>query len=410
MRRIAIVGGGHAGLQLGIGLARHGYAVTLVTDRTAEAVRDGGVLSTQGMQHTALEHERALGLDLWDVEAPRHDYIEFHLSGPGGACEVHWRAGLPRHGNSVCQRIKIPRWMALFEAAGGAVEIGRADTAALDRLAAANDLVVVATGKGEVGRLFARDAARSPYTAPQRVLSLTYLADVVPTEPDQGVRFTAVPQVGEFFLMPGLTTTGPCEMMVIEGIPGGPFDCWAGLTPEAHLDRAKAILAAHAPWEAARCRDARLTDPGATLSGAFTPVVRRPVATLPSGRHVLGIADVVMLNDPLTGQGSNNASKFAHHYLHRILARGERPFDLAWMEETFEAYWAETARWVAEWSNFMLRPPTPLVQALLHAAEHRPDIADRFVQAFDQPKRFFPWLFDPAAAVAEFGEFGLPPE
>ncbi|MGH7963668.1 MAG: oxidoreductase, partial [Candidatus Binatia bacterium] len=36
MRRIAIVGSGQGGLQLGIGLLAQGYHVTLYSDRTAE--------------------------------------------------------------------------------------------------------------------------------------------------------------------------------------------------------------------------------------------------------------------------------------------------------------------------------------------------------------------------------------
>ncbi len=56
------------------------------------------------------------------------------------------------------------------------------------------------------------------------------------------------------------------------------------------------------------------------------------------------MADAVLLNDPITGQGSNNASKGAAIYLRRILERGEGPFDVIWMQETFEELWADTPR------------------------------------------------------------------
>jgi hypothetical protein len=146
-----------------------------------------------------------------------------------------------------------------------------------------------------------------------------------------------------------------------------------------------------------------LTDSNGTLAGRFPPVVRKPVGVLPSGGLVLGIADVVMLNDPLTGQGSNNASKFAHHYLERIVLRGSAPFDRAWMENTFESYWSERGKLTAEWSNRLLLPPEPPMQAILHAAEHNPAIARHFVECFDDPPRFFPWLFDMGAAERLFG-------
>ena len=77
MRRIGIVGAGQAGLHLGIGLLQHGYEVTIVTDRTAEDIRTGRVMSTQGMSHPSLEHERAVGLDFWDETAPHQVYVQF---------------------------------------------------------------------------------------------------------------------------------------------------------------------------------------------------------------------------------------------------------------------------------------------------------------------------------------------
>lgn len=404
MHSIAIVGAGHAGLQLGIGLCRHGYDVTILTDRTAEEVRDGRVLSSQGMQRTALRHERMLGLAFWDDAAPRHEFIEFSLQGKDGGRSVHWRAPVPEPGNSVCQRVKVPRWMAEFEALGGTLEVGAVRGEDLDGLAQVHDLVVVATGKGEIGRLFTRNDERSPYNRPMRTLALTYVAGMAPSEGGTGVVFNAAPEVGEYFVMPGLTTTGRCDIMVFEGLPGGPMDCWRDVaTPADHLGRSLEILERFFPWEAARCRKVELTDENGILAGAFPPTVRDPVAELPSGSLVLGIADTVMLNDPLTGQGSNNASKFAWHYLHRILDRGDRPFDRAWMVETFESYWRERGRLTTEWSNRMLLPPTPDLQAIIHAAEHAPAIARRFVECFDHPPDFFPWLFDRAEAERVFG-------
>jgi hypothetical protein len=404
MRSIAIVGGGHAGLQLGIGLRQRGYAVTIVTDRTSDDVRTGKIMSSQGMQHTALQHERDLGLAYWDEVAPRHDFIEFSLRGGDGQRAVYWRAPVPRHGNSVCQRIKIPRWTDEFVRLGGTLEIRPAAISDIETLARTHDLVVVAAGKGEIGKLFARDPTRSPYDKPMRALGLTYVTGMEPTRPDRGVSFNAAPGVGEYFVMPAHTTTGQCEIMVFEGLPGGPMDCWGDVTsPAQHLARSKEILERFFPWEAERCRQVELTDANGTMSGRFPPVVRRPVGELPSGRLVLGIADVVMLNDPLTGQGSNNASKYAWHYLHRIIDRGGDPFDRAWMEDTFETYWQARGRLITEWSNQLLLPPTPHMQAILHGAERNPAIAKHFVECFDDPPRFFPWLFEREAAEKLFG-------
>jgi flavin-dependent dehydrogenase len=77
---------------------------------------------------------------------------------------------------------------------------------------------------------------------------------------------------------------------------------------------------------AARCAQGQLTDEHAALSGRFTPGVRQPVAMLPSGRRLLGMADAVVLNDPITGQGSNSAIKCCQIYLDAILRQGDGPF------------------------------------------------------------------------------------
>ena len=61
MRKINIIGAGQSGLQLGIGLLKQGYDVTIYSDRTPEQIYNGTVMSTQCMFHTALQHERARG-------------------------------------------------------------------------------------------------------------------------------------------------------------------------------------------------------------------------------------------------------------------------------------------------------------------------------------------------------------
>ncbi|MFD1807895.1 styrene monooxygenase/indole monooxygenase family protein [Gemmobacter lanyuensis] len=82
-----------------------------------------------------------------------------------------------------------------------------------------------------------------PYEAPQRALALTYVKGMTPREGHSAVCFNLIPGVGEYFVFPALTTSGPCEIMVMEGIPGGPMDCWADVkTPADHLARSKQIV------------------------------------------------------------------------------------------------------------------------------------------------------------------------
>src|SRR5207244_1851187 len=81
----------------------------------------------------------------------------------------------------------------------------------LEGIARDNDLVVVAAGKGDVAQLFERDPARSPYSAPQRALALTYVTGMEPRPEFSAVCFNLIPTVGEYFVFPALTTSGACE-------------------------------------------------------------------------------------------------------------------------------------------------------------------------------------------------------
>ncbi|MGO8920713.1 MAG: styrene monooxygenase/indole monooxygenase family protein [Stellaceae bacterium] len=399
MRKVTIVGGGQAGLQLGLGLRQKNYQVRVVSNRTADDIRTGKVLSSQCMFDDALQSERDLGLNSWEEECPDVDGIGVILPAPDGSGKaLDWAYKLERPAQAVDQRVKIPGWMKQFEAIGGELIIHEAGVADLEQYCRDSDLVIVASGKGEISRLFERDAARSPFDQPARALALTYVTGMTPYAPFPRVSFNIVPGVGEYFVFPALTTTGPCEIMVFEGVPGGPMDCWSDVrTPDQHLARSKEILQKFMPWEAERCRTVALTDANGILAGRLTPTVRKPVAQLPSGAVVLGMADTVVLNDPITGQGSNNAAKSARIYLKSILDNRDKAFDRAWMQRTFDSYW-DYAQWVTGWTNALLMPPPPHVVNILVAAQTSARIGRAFVNGFDDPRTFFPWLADPAAA------------
>ncbi|MFC7219507.1 styrene monooxygenase/indole monooxygenase family protein [Streptomyces polyrhachis] len=403
MRKITIVGAGQAGLQLGLGLLGHGYDVTVVSNRTAEEIREGRVMSSQAMFATALAHERGLGLDFWGEDCPPIAGLGVNIADGQGGLALAFGARLDAAARSVDQRVKMPLWMAEFTRRGGRLVIHEAGVEDLERYAAESDLVIVAAGKGEIAGLFERDAARSPYDAPQRALAMAYVTGMAPLPDRPGVSFNVVPGVGEYFTMPSLTTSGPCDIMFFEGVPGGPLDCFDKLTPDEQLAKSQELLGAYVPWEAERCTDVALTDAGATLTGRFAPVVRKPVAVLPSGAPVLGLADVVVLNDPITGQGSNSASKCAASYLATILDHGERPYDAAFMELAFGRFW-DTAQCATTWTNAMLGAPPQHVLELFGAASTNARIAARFVNGFDDPRDYFHWFMDPAAATDYLGE------
>lgn len=124
MRRIAIVGAGQSGLQLGLGLLDTGYDVTMITNRTADEIRQGKVMSSQCMFHTALQTERDLGLNFWEEQCPAVEGIGLALVNPeNGGKAFEWSARLERYAQSVDQRVKMPYWMEEFERRGGRLVI-----------------------------------------------------------------------------------------------------------------------------------------------------------------------------------------------------------------------------------------------------------------------------------------------
>ncbi|MGX7826550.1 styrene monooxygenase/indole monooxygenase family protein [Actinokineospora sp. 24-640] len=399
MRSVTVVGAGQAGMPLALALQAHGYQVRVVTDRSAAAVESGPVLSSQGMQSAAVEMEHGLGVDFWTRQAPSWEGLTVTLAAPGGGIGCAWTAPKKAYGESIDHRLKLSGWLRVFAYRGGEVVVRRVTVDVLEDYARASDLVVVSAGRGELAELFARNERHSPFDRPQRALALAYLDGVVPRIDFTGPGVTVVPGVGEIVVFPALTLEGNCEIVTMEGVPGGPLDCWAGVgSPSAHLARTKEVLKRFAPWEGARCADAILTDDRGWATGSVTPVVREPVGVLPSGRPVLGMGDSVVLNDPVTGQGANNAVKAAMTYLRAILDREDQPFDVPWMRATFAEHW-EVAKHSTRFTNTMLAPPPHVVEIMAAGARH-PEVADRVATGFDRPQTLAPWFFDAAAAGA----------
>jgi flavin reductase (DIM6/NTAB) family NADH-FMN oxidoreductase RutF len=411
MRKIAIIGAGESGAQLALGLQREGYAITLFSDRSAAQIRSGKVMSSQCMFASALATEDLLSPALQGLYSsgavPEINSINMWVGGESPAAPVQWEASLDRPAHSIDQRIKSATWIETFISAGGDFRIEKVTSRMLEELSRDYELVIVSTGKGELGQIFPRDKAKSPFDRPQRVLALNYVharnasraAGEAGKEGRDSIRMSMVPGVGEFFTFPGLTVSGPCQMMVFEGVVGGPMDCWSDIaTPQDQLDRTQKVLSDYFPHEYENFKDATLTDDGATLLGRITPTVRSAVGELANGGLVYGIGDAVVLNDPLTGQGSNNATVAARYCLDAILRRGGETFDREWMERTFDEFWRGWGQWAVAWTNDMLKPRRDHQRVVLSEAMEHPALAASIVNGFDDPRTFFPWWFDSAAA------------
>ena len=414
MRNILIVGAGQAGLQLALSLRAEGYDVTLMSARTPDEIRTGWPTSTQAMFDLALSTERAYQIDEWQQQTPQIQGLHVVLSAPPGELAFGARCPLDAPAQSVDQRVKMAQWLLDAEDRGVDVVYNSVTTQDLDALTRLGryDLAIVAAGKGELVAMFDRDDERSVFTSPQRGLAVAYVNGLAPDPkwPVPHVGFHAIPGLGELFVIPGLTGSGPCDILFWEAVPGGPLDRYADavgrMAPELHLQITLDLIRQYLPWVHERAGAVELTDAKATLHGRYTPTVRRPVAHLPGGGLALGLADVVIANDPITGQGSNTAAKAADHYLKAILARGNHPFDETWMNATFESFWTAHGAAVTGWTNAMLQPLPPHVQQLLGAAAANEAVARRFANGFSDPNDFGNWLMDPDKAVAYLAEVG----
>ncbi|MFB9831299.1 hypothetical protein [Actinoallomurus acaciae] len=116
------------------------------------------------------------------------------------------------------------------------------------------------------------------------------------------------------------------------------------------------------------------------------------------------MADVVVLNDPVAGQGSNNAAHCAAIYQRRIREHGEESFDEPWMRATFEAFW-DYARHSTRRSNTLLGPLPEHVQRVLQAAARHPEVAARFAAGSARPPTLDDWLLDPDKTAAYLASF-----
>ena len=160
-------------------------------------------MSSQITFESALEVEAPLGItDLLPAGAadrsgcPTPSSV---LTAPGPSFASRARARRPARSTSGCGCRCCSR-----SSSGSAARCVTREASAddLEDLARDHDLVVVSTGRGGLASLFEVDAARSPYTAPQRVAALTYLRGVAPDPAGAALRYHAVEGVGRVLHLP----------------------------------------------------------------------------------------------------------------------------------------------------------------------------------------------------------------
>jgi hypothetical protein len=89
----------------------------------------------------------------------------------------------------------------------------------LTELAAEYDPVVVSTGAGGLGQLFARDEQSSPFNKPQRHLCAGLFKGIAEQE-TKAVTFGISPGAGELIEIPTVTFGGDATALLFENHPG----------------------------------------------------------------------------------------------------------------------------------------------------------------------------------------------
>jgi flavin-dependent dehydrogenase len=394
MRKIAIIGAGQAGLHLGIGLVDAEYAVTLFSDRTPEAIQHGKPMGTPILFQDTLQLERDLGINFWDQKS---DCVRFRseVADPEGNTVLALSANLEQPWQAVDQRSKFPVWMQEFVKRGGELVIQSTTLEDLEKYAQVYDLVVVTAGRGSFSTLFERDAQKSNHEQPKR-----YVASLIVTglKGDlQSSKVTTLPGIGEIIQIPFYANGQLCTTLAFEACFGGAMDQFSqAQSGQELLEIGKTVIQQLKPDYYDAIADLKLVDEQAYVKGAITPTVRQPVGHLPSGAAVMGIGDVILLHDPITGQGANNATKMAHLVKQRIIEHSNQHFDASWMQHVFDEFW-NYVQHSRTFTDCLLTPPAHLQDLMVAMAENSDILAD-YLQGLNHPPSLYPWFFEPEAA------------
>src|ERR1700682_4812822 len=305
-KRIAIVGAGSAGLHLGLYLQQKGGQSTIFTDKKIEGYPNVRLLNTVAHHAVTVAREDDLGVNHWpDAGYFGHYYF---IGMPGSPVEFYGdlTSGPSR---AVDYRIYLPALMADFQDRGGRIEYRAISVEDLTELSAEYDLVVIGTGAGGLGQLFARDDQNSPFSEPQRHLCVGLFTGITEQE-TKAVTFGISPGAGEMIEIPTVTFGGDATALLFENHPGSDLQSLAHTryedNPRAFLDLVLDKLRTHYPVTARRGNEAEFDlghGPLRRPSGRGAPTVRHGHIKLATGATALLHGDAHATVDPVLGQG-----------------------------------------------------------------------------------------------------------
>jgi 2-polyprenyl-6-methoxyphenol hydroxylase-like FAD-dependent oxidoreductase len=394
-KRIGVVGGGVAGLHMGLALRRHDVDVTIITERSADAYADVPLLNTVAHHAITLERERQLGFHEWQGQEHHYFCHHHHFGIPNN--RLVFQGDFEKPSRAVDYRLYLPALMRTFEGAGGKIEIKTIGEADVADLARRFDLVAVGVGKGPLGNLFASRPELMPFAEPPRHLCVGLYGGIRDAQP-RGVTLSVCPGECDLIEIPILTFGGMATALLIETVPGSEHESVYKMKyeddPKAFDARVLALLDKFHPTIAERVDRTAfgLLSRRDLLQGKFVPRVRQTRADV-NGTPAIAIGDVHVTMDPCVGQGANVASFGAVVVAEEIAVRDA--FDDAFFAAVDER---RDPRVLAayNWTNANLMPPPMEVMAMVLALARDRALCDQFTNDFSYPEKNWGRISSPA--------------
>ncbi|MFF2396993.1 styrene monooxygenase/indole monooxygenase family protein [Nocardia sp. NPDC058114] len=419
-RSAAVIGAGQTGVTAALGLLDAGFTVTLYSDRDQRSLRDDVPATGTALEFGETQQaEAALGLDSYTGRAPRHTGLSVRIAGPENAELIALDGTFDGYvGVAVDTRLKADERLTAFLERGGDFVVEPVTPESLDAIAAANDLTLVATGRGGLADLFPIDEERTVYDKPQRsLLTVTVTGlDFDPgvfahRSPAGGAHslFSILAEQGEAWWGPYLhKDAGPSWAFLGWARPGSDWETRfaAADSAESALQIVKDLYRDYIDWDLPEVQATQVIaeDPHSWLKGAVRPVVRAGVGHTAGGHPVAALGDTAVAYDPVAGQGAQSGLIQAQRLV-AAAAVHDGPFDEQWITDQYATFLAARSDAAAKVTRLFLSDPEfgDIGGQFFATAAVNPKFASALVGLLHRPQPFLP-IDSPADAAAYITE------